>query len=54
MKSAGKRSILKKQRWGDSMKLCDVLILIGILITLLSVEILFAVPCLLNGAYSIA
>lgn len=40
MKSAVKRSILKKQRWGNSMKLCDVLIFIGILIILLSVEIL--------------
>lgn len=40
MKSAVKRSILKKQRWGDNMKLCDMLILIGILIILLSVEIL--------------
>lgn len=40
MKSVVKRSILKKQRWGDNMKLCDMLIMIGTLIILLSIEIL--------------
>ena len=40
MRSTANFQILKKQERGDIMKLCDVLILIGMWIVLLSVEIL--------------
>nr|DAH29454.1 MAG TPA: hypothetical protein [Bacteriophage sp.] len=43
MKSAVKRSILKKQRWGNFMKLSDIMVLLGAFIFIVSIEIIACV-----------
>ena len=43
MKSVDKWLILKKQRWGNFMKLSDIMILLGAFIFIVSIEIIACV-----------
>lgn len=43
MKSVDKGLILKKQRWGNFMKLSDIMILLGAFIFIVSIEIIACV-----------
>ena len=43
MKSVDKELILKKQRWGDFMKLSDIMVLLGAFIFIANIEIIACV-----------
>ena len=43
MKSVDKGLILKKQRWGNFMKLSDIMVLLGAFIFIVSIEIIACV-----------